>query len=111
MFGFVNGLAIVIFMSQLVQFKAEDASGVLTWMSGQPLYIMLGLVLLTMGIIWGLPKLTRAFPSSLAAILVISAIVIGLGIDTRSVGDIASIQGGFPPFHIPSVPFFPTRPL
>jgi SulP family sulfate permease len=105
MFGFVNGLAIVIFMSQMVQFKSEDANGVLNWMSGQPLYIMLGLVLLTMGIIWGLPKLTRAFPSSLAAILVISAIVIGLGIDTRSVGDIASIQGGFPPFHIPLVPF------
>ncbi len=105
MFGFVNGLAIVIFMSQLIQFKAEDANGVLTWMSGQPLYIMLGLVLLTMGIIWGLPRLTKAFPSSLAAILVISAIVIGLGIDTRTVGDIASIQGGFPPFHIPTVPF------
>lgn len=104
MFGFVNGLAVVIFMSQLVQFKSADASGVLHWMSGVPLLIMLGLVLLTMLIIWGLPKLTKAVPSSLAAILVISVIVIGLNIDTRTVGDIASIQGGFPPFHIPGVP-------
>ncbi|QEH42496.1 SulP family inorganic anion transporter [Chitinophaga sp. XS-30] len=105
MFGFVNGLAIVIFMSQLVQFKVEDATGALHWMTGAPLYIMVGLVLLTMLIIWGLPKLTKAFPSSLAAILVISAIVIGLNVDTRTVGDVASIKGGFPPFHIPAVPF------
>lgn len=105
MFGFVNGLAIVIFMSQLVQFKVEDAAGALHWMTGAPLYIMVGLVLLTMLIIWGLPKLTKAFPSSLAAILVISAIVIGLNVDTRTVGDVASIKGGFPPFHIPAIPF------
>lgn len=105
MFGFVNGLAIVIFMSQLVQFKTTDLTGVEHWMSGTSLWIMLGLVLLTMLIIWGLPKITKSFPSSLAAILVISAIVIGVGIDTRTVGDIASIKGGFPPFHIPVVPF------
>lgn len=105
MFGFVNGLAIVIFMSQLVQFKVKDASGVLHWMTGNPLYVMLGLVFLTMIIIWGLPKLTKVFPSSLAAILVISAIVIGFNINTTTVGDIASIKGGFPPFHIPVVPF------
>jgi sulfate permease, SulP family len=105
MFGFVNGLAIIIFMSQLVQFKDIDANGVLQWMQGIPLFTMLGLVLLTMGIIWGLPKLTKSFPSSLAAILVVSAIVIGMNIDTKTVGDMASIQGGFPPFHIPLVPF------
>ncbi len=105
MFGFVNGLAIVIFMSQLVQFKTADAGGILHWMTGSSLYIMSGLVLLTMIIIWGLPKLTRAFPSSLAAILVVSVLVIGLNIDTRSVGDISSIKGGFPPFHIADVPF------
>ncbi|HKZ68003.1 MAG TPA: SulP family inorganic anion transporter [Chitinophagaceae bacterium] len=105
MFGFVNGLAIVIFMSQLVQFKSADANGVLHWMSGNLLLVMLGLVLLTMLIIWGLPKLTKAIPSSLVAILVISAIVIGFNVDTRTVGDIASIKGGFPPFHIPDVPF------
>ncbi|MBT8288386.1 MAG: SulP family inorganic anion transporter [Bacteroidia bacterium] len=100
-FGFVNGLAIIIFMSQLDQFK--DVSG--NWLTGEALYILLGLVFLTMLIIWGLPKLTKAIPSSLVAILVVFGIVIGFGIDTKSVGDIASIQGGFPPFHIPVVPF------
>lgn len=105
MFGFVNGLAIVIFLSQLTQFKVEGIEGTLYWMSGKPLGIMLGLVGLTMLIIWGLPKITKAIPSSLAAILVVSAIVLGFNIDTKSVGDIASIQGGFPPFHIPAVPF------
>ncbi|MEM6261744.1 MAG: SulP family inorganic anion transporter [Bacteroidota bacterium] len=99
-FGFVNGLAIIIFMAQLDQFK--DASG--NWLTGQSLYIIVGLVLLTMLIIWGLPRLTKAIPASLAAILVIFGIVVVLGIDTKTVGDIASIEGGFPPFHIPSVP-------
>lgn len=105
MFGFVNGLAIVIFMSQLAQFKIADTSGTLQWMSGLPLLIMLGLVLLTMLIIWLLPKLTQVIPASLTAILVVSALVIGFDIDTKTVGDIASIQGGFPPFHIPDLPF------
>ncbi len=104
MFGFVNGLAIVIFMSQLAQFKITDTSGALQWMSGMPLFIMMGLVLLTMLIIWLLPKLTQAIPSSLTAILVVSALVIGFDIETKTVGDIASIQGGFPPFHIPDLP-------
>ncbi len=105
MFGFVNGLAVVIFMAQLGQFKEVGPDGVQHWMTGTNLFLTLGLVLLTMLIIWGLPKLTRAIPSSLMAILVISAIVIGLNIDTRTVGDIASVKGGFLPFHIPSVPF------
>ncbi len=105
MFGFVNGLAIIIFLSQLDQFKTPAANGALQWMSGSELYRMLGLVLLTMLIIWGLPKLTKVIPASLAAIVVVSGLVIGLQIDTRTVGDIASIQGGFPPFHIPAVPF------
>lgn len=100
-FGFVNGLAIIIFMSQLDQFK--DMSG--NWLTGSPLYILLGLVLLTMLIIWGLPKLTKIVPASLTAIIVIFGIVVFFGVDTKTVGDIASIQGGFPPFHIPSVPF------
>lgn len=104
MFGFVNGLAIIIFLSQLEQFKAPDATGALRWMSGPPLYLMLGLVLLTMLIIWGLPRLTKAVPASLTAIVAIASLVIGLNIDTRTVGDIASIQGGFPPFHLPAVP-------
>lgn len=88
-FGFVNGLAIIIFLSQLEQFK--DPSG--SWLTGEPLFILLGLVLLTMLIIWGLPKITKAIPSSLIAILSVFGIVIAFGIDTRSVGDIASIEG------------------
>lgn len=100
-FGFVNGLAIIIFMSQLDQFR--DVSG--NWLTGMPLYILLGLVLLTMLIIGGLPKLTKIIPASLAAILIVFAIVAFGGIDTKTVGDMASIQGGFPPFHIPKVPF------
>jgi SulP family sulfate permease len=100
-FGFVNGLAIIIFMSQLDQFK--DPSG--AWLTGTPLYILLGLVLITMFIIWGLPRLTKVIPAPLVAILVVFGIVAGLGIDTHTVGDMASIQGGFPPFHIPRIPF------
>lgn len=103
MFGFVNGLAIIIFMAQLDQFKTTNANGTLNWMQGTQLLLMVGLVLLTMIIIWGLPKLTKVVPSSLAAILVVSAIVIGFNIDTKTVGDIASIKGGFPPFHIPQI--------
>ncbi len=100
-FGFVNGLAVIIFMSQLDQFK--DASG--AWLTGSPLYILLALVLLTMLIIWGLPKLSKAIPASLVAILVVFGLVVFFGIDTKTVGDIASIKGGFPPFHLPDVPF------
>ena len=102
MYGFVNGLAIVIFMSQLTQFKVLGTD---TWLSGTPLYTMLGLVLLTMAIIWGLPKFTKVIPASLASILVIFGIVAFFNIDTVTVGDIASIKGGFPPFHIPDLPF------
>src|SRR6056297_1844015 len=104
-FGFVNGLAIIIFTSQLDNFKTLNEAGELVWMTGQNLYILLGLVFTTMLIIWGLPKITKAFPSSLAAILAVFGIVVFFGIDTKTVGDLASIQGGFPPFHIPQVPF------
>lgn len=100
-FGFVNGLAIIIFMSQLDQFKDSDGN----WLTGTPLYMLLALVLLTMTIIYSLPKLTKVVPASLAAILVVFGLVTFFGIDTKTVGDIASIQGGFPPFNIPSVPF------
>ena len=102
MFGFVNGLAIVIFMSQLAQFKDLGTGA---WLAGTPLMIMLGLVLLTMLIIWGFPKITKVIPSSLMAILVIFGIVTFAGIETTTVGDIASIKGGFPPFHIPDLPY------
>ncbi len=100
-FGFVNGLAIIIFMSQLTQFKGQDGN----WLTGDTLMIFLGLVLLTMLVIWGLPKLSRAVPASLAAILMVFGIVLMFDIDTRTIGDIASIEGGFPPFHIPEIPF------
>ncbi|WP_236975645.1 SulP family inorganic anion transporter [Membranihabitans maritimus] len=100
-YGFVNGLAVIIFMSQLGQFKNSDGE----WLTGNPLYTLLGLVVVTMFIIWGLPKLSKAIPSSLVAILVVFGIVITFGIDTKTVGDLASIEGGFPPFHIPMVPF------
>ncbi|MEO0468051.1 MAG: SulP family inorganic anion transporter [Bacteroidota bacterium] len=99
-FGFVNGLAIIIFMSQLDQFK--DDSG--AWLSGPQLYLFGGLVLLTMLMIWGLPKLSKAIPASLVAILTIFGIVVLFNLDTRTVGDMASIQGGFPPLHFPDVP-------
>lgn len=100
-FGFVNGLAIIIFMAQLDQFKAPSGA----WLSGTPLFILLGLVLLTMLIIWGLPKLSKAIPASLVAILTVFGLVVFFNIDTKTVGDMASIQGGFPPFHLPQVPF------
>lgn len=100
-FGFVNGLAVIIFMAQLVQFK--DDSG--NWLTGTPLYTFLGLVLVTMLISWLLPKLTKVFPSSLAGILVVFGIALAFNIDTKTVGDLADIEGGFPPFHIPLVPF------
>jgi SulP family sulfate permease len=98
-FGFVNGLAIIIFLSQLAQFK--DASG--NWLEGSKLYLLLGLVILTMLIIHFLPKLTKIIPSSLAAILMIFGLVSFFNLDTRTVGDIASIKGGFLPFHIPAI--------
>ncbi|CAA0115111.1 Bicarbonate transporter BicA [BD1-7 clade bacterium] len=116
MLGFVNGLAIVIFLAQLGQFGIEGGTGWLqgtsfegsivdvAWMQGSQLYVMLGLVALTMGIIHFLPKLTTAIPSSLVAIVFVSLLVVGLNIDTRTVGDVASIAGGFPSFHIPTVP-------
>ncbi|WP_162054932.1 SulP family inorganic anion transporter [Pontibacter pamirensis] len=104
MFGFVNGLAIIIFMSQLDLFKTT-VNGETVWQTGTPLYILLGLVGLTIAIMVLLPRLTKAVPSSLVAILVVFAIVVGFNIDTKTVGDIASISGGFPPFHIPAVPF------
>lgn len=100
-FGFVNGLAIIIFMSQLAQFKDADGA----WLTGTPMMTMLGLVAVTMLIIWGLPKLSKAVPASLVAILAIFGIVVAFGIDTKTVGDMASIKGSFPPFHIPEVPF------
>ena len=112
MLGFVNGLAIVIFLAQLGQFQVPGTAtpsghGFLPngeWLSGLPLAMMLGLTALTMAIIVLLPKLSRAFPAPLAGILVVAAIVIGFGLDVPRVGDLASIEGGLPQFHLPAVP-------
>ncbi|MCG8427353.1 MAG: SulP family inorganic anion transporter [Chromatiales bacterium] len=113
MLGFVNGLAIVIFLAQLKQFQVPDAAGNLDWMSGQPLMVMLGLVALTMLIIHYLPKLTSMIPASLAAIVSVTLIATYSGLDARTVQDVlvdmtgnieATIAGGLPSFHIPSVP-------
>lgn len=104
LYGFVNGLAVIIFMAQLKQFKTGVA-GQESWLTGTPLYIMAGLVALTISIIILLPRMTKAVPPSLVAIFVVFLIVLGFSIDTKTVGDIAAVSGGLPPFHIPSVPF------
>lgn len=112
MLGFVNGLAIVIFMAQLSQFQVPGTAeaggghgmGSGEWLSGMPLYLMLGLTGLTMLIIWGLPKFTTAIPAPLASIVLVAVLVILLGLDVPRVGDLASIKGELPSFHLPSVP-------
>ncbi|WP_370170194.1 MULTISPECIES: SulP family inorganic anion transporter [Hyphomonas] len=111
MLGFVNGLAIVIFMAQLTQFQVPGTAEVSghgmsggEWMSGWPLALMLALVALTMLIIWALPKFTKIIPAPLAGIAIVAGVVIAFGLDVPRVGDMASIEGGLPPFHIPSVP-------
>ncbi|MEC3862036.1 SulP family inorganic anion transporter [Mesobacterium sp. TK19101] len=111
MLGFVNGLAIVIFLAQMSQFKVPGSMentghGMIggAWLSGMPLYMMLGLVVLTMAIIWVMPKVTKVIPAPLAGIAVVAALVIGLGLDVPRVGDMAAIQGGLPDFHVPAVP-------
>jgi SulP family sulfate permease len=103
MFGFVNGLAVVIFMSQLEQFKTI-VNGQSEWLSGSPMFVMLGLVALTIAIVLFFPKITKAVPASLIAIVVVFALVFFFGIETKTVRDIASVSGGFPPFHIPKIP-------
>ena len=111
MLGFVNGLAIVIFLAQLTQFKVPGTAEVSghgssggEWLSGSSLYMMLALVVLTMFIIYIMPRITRIIPSPLAGIGVVAGLVIFFGLDVPRVGDMASIQGTLPPFHIPSVP-------
>ncbi|WP_348813908.1 SulP family inorganic anion transporter [Flavobacterium maritimum] len=103
MFGFVNGLAIVIFMSQIEQFKTI-VNGQSVWLSGNPLFIMLGLVALTIAIVILFPRISKAVPASLVAIIIVFAVVLGFNIQTKTVMDIASISGGFPPFHVPDIP-------
>ncbi len=111
MLGFVNGLAIVIFLAQLGQFKVpgtmENTGHGMSggeWLSGAPLYTMLALVALTMAVVWLMPRLTKAIPAPLAGIGLVAAIVLIFGLDVPRVGDLASIEGGLPAFHIPTVP-------
>jgi len=106
MLGFVNGLAIVILLAQIGQFKIPDPQGssAMVWMEGTLLWTMAGLIILTMLVIHFLPKYTKAIPAPLAGILVVSFLVIVFGLPARTVGDIASIAGGFPEFHIPMIP-------
>jgi len=114
MLGFVNGLAIVIFLAQLTQFQTAPAPAGAhhgpfnmlhgTWMTGTTLYLMLGLVALTMVLIWATPKVTKFIPAPLAGIGIVAGLVIAFGIDVPRVGDIRSIEGNLPPFKIPAVP-------
>ncbi len=106
MMGFVNGLAIVIFLSQLGMFKSGGE-----WLHGTSLYTMLGLVTLTMAIMYFLPKLSKAIPAALVGILVVSGIVIFGNIETETVksfiqaGGGDSIKAGLPNFNVPIIPF------
>ena len=105
MLGFVNGLAIVIFLAQFGHFKELGTDGVSFWMSGAALYTMLGLTALTVLLIYLIPLLTKAIPSSLGAIIIVSTIVGFFGLDTKTVGDLGSIAGGMPAFHLPDVAY------
>jgi SulP family sulfate permease len=104
MLGFVNGLAIVIGISQISQFKTINSTGELVWISGDTLIYSIGFVVLTMSVIWLLPKLTKSIPATLVAILSTTILVLVFKIDIPSVGDLASVKGGLPNFLIPNVP-------
>ena len=105
MLGFVNGLAIVIFLSQVDMFKVGP-EGAKVWMDAVTMVTMVGLVGLTMAIIWTMPKITHIIPAPLAGILIVAAIVIGFGINVPNVGSMASIKGGLPTLHFPYIKEF-----
>ena len=104
MLGFVNGLAIVIGISQLSQFKTINSVGDSVWIEGDMLMYSIIFVVLTMYIIWLIPKITKVLPSTLVGILFTTILVLVLKIDIPSVGDLASVKGGLPNFSLPSVP-------
>lgn len=104
MLGFVNGLAIVIAMAQLEHFKERTPQG-MQWLHGGALWLMIGLVAATMLIVYLLPRLTRAAPPALVAIVGIGLLGQGLHLPTRTLGDLAHIAGGLPVLHLPGVPF------
>ncbi len=117
MFGFVNGLAIVIFLAQIEQFRVKDESGVVGWMEGELLYTMVSLIAVTMLIMHFLPKVSKAVPAGLVEIAVVTVAVLGMDLEARSVIDFvrdmgseadaatATLQGGLPSFAIPAVPY------
>ncbi|WP_020651962.1 SulP family inorganic anion transporter [Massilia niastensis] len=105
MLGFVNGLALVIFIAQFGHFKVAGPGGAPQWMDGARLAAMLGVVAATMAVIYLTPRITRAVPATLVGILATSAGCALLGIDTKTVGDLGSIAGGLPAFAPPAVPF------
>ena len=108
MLGFVNGLAIVIGLSQIEQFQTSSHaahSEQAEWISGTLLYYTLVLIALTMALIWLTPRFTKIIPAPLVAIGVVSVIVIGFEMDVPRIGDLASLAGGLPEFSIPMVPF------
>jgi SulP family sulfate permease len=105
MYGFLNGLAVIIFMAQVEQFKFVDGSGVVHWLQGTTLYIMAGLTAFTIAIVYFFPKITKIVPASLVAILIVFGVVLGFNINTKTVADIAHISGSLPSFHIPNIPF------
>lgn len=104
MYGFLNGLAIIIFMAQVAQFKVVE-HGQETWLQGDALWTMLGLTLLTIAIVFILPKFSKAVPSSLVAIIILFGVVYLFNIDTKKVIDIAAVSGSLPTFKLPLVPF------
>ncbi|MBP83200.1 MAG: sodium-independent anion transporter [Verrucomicrobiales bacterium] len=105
MFGFVNGLAIVIFQAQFPMFTEAPTTPGASWLGGSALFVMGGLVLLTMLISFFLPKLTTNVPASLIGIVVVSLIVILGGVDTLTVSNMASIKGGLPELVNFTIPF------
>ncbi len=105
MYGFLNGLAVIIFMAQVEQFKIIGPDGAVSWLQGSSLYIMAGLTALTIAIVYFFPKITKVVPASLVAILAVFGIVFAFGINTKTVADIASVSGNLPSFHIPGIPF------
>ncbi|BET11572.1 SulP family inorganic anion transporter [Pandoraea sputorum] len=104
MIGFVNGLAIIIAMAQLEHFKQATPQGTV-WLHGTPLAIMCALVALTMLIVYVLPRLTKAVPPALVAIVGVGVLSQLLNLPTRTLGDMAHIAGAFPTLHLPQVPF------
>ncbi|WP_075181061.1 SulP family inorganic anion transporter [Pantoea sp. 1.19] len=90
-YGFVNGLAIVIMLAQIPMIKGQGP-------------VMYALVALAMAIVWLFPRISKVIPGSLAALIIISALAIGLHLDTKRVGDLADIAGSLPAFHLPAVP-------